>query len=512
MLPEPGSPVFQSVRAALARCSAMGVAALVLTPQGRIVDASPLGSIAGGRLDVQSLGDAVSRLVPPALASRTVALTDTGVGAWTGIIPLTDDAGGCMVVAPVFFLQGAFNQSTAELALVSLRAAFDDAIALQQRAGDLDNFTMQLAHAYDTIDVLYALGRSMGRPQTPREFLAPLCARTRSVLNFSWVAACFSADRSVPDTLRNVTAVDGDLLADLDSCRRTLLGWSQSPLDTLTIHDTVPAFGGKLGGQVISVPLVLRGAHVGVLAAGGKSGPDPMVSSYDTQLFEACAGFLSTFIENVALYSDQKQMFLGTLQALTAAIDAKDRYTCGHSERVSIISWQLAEAAGLGAPQAERIRIAGLVHDVGKIGVPEAVLIKPGKLTDEEFAAIKRHPEIGHRILLPVPQLADVLPGVMHHHERWDGRGYPHKLAGEAIPFQARIIAVADTFDAMSSDRSYRKRLSREQVLAEIARVGGTQLDPRLATLMVEMDLGLYDEMTIRHAQELGSTDVSQAA
>src|SRR5690606_20290161 len=134
-----------------------------------------------------------------------------------------------------------------------------------------------------------------------------------------------------------------------------------------------------------------------------------------------------------------------------------------HSERVAYMATRLGEAIGLDAETAQRLHIAGLVHDVGKIGVPEAVLCKPGRLTDEEFKLIKLHPEIGHRILRDIPQLADVLPGVLSHHERWDGKGYPHGLAGEEIPMFGRLIAIADSFDAMSSTRTYRSAMPREK-------------------------------------------------
>lgn len=503
MLPEQGSPVYHSVQAALARCSELRIPAFVMTGSGRIVDVPSSGVPATGLPGNDRLRTAVAQ----AFQGRHEGVTQVDPGVSVGFVPLQDDVGATLVVAPVFMSEGVadgvtgFTQGDAPQAFAMLRASILDLHASQRHAGDIENFTGQLAHAYDTIDLLYTLGRSMGHPNTPREFLGSLCARTRSVMNFSWVAACFEGSGDIPLGLRNVTAVDGDVSTDLSSCRTSLLGFAKGAGEAVTIHDRVIGLGATPG-QVISQPLMLRGRVVGVLAAGGKTGPDPMVSSYDTQLFEACGGFLATFLENVALYDDQKQLFMGTLQALTGAIDAKDRYTCGHSERVSIVSWQLAEAAGMSAEDAERVRIAGLVHDVGKIGVPDAVLTKPGRLTDEEFGAIKLHPEIGHRILLPVLQLKDVLPGVMHHHERYDGRGYPHGLSGENIPLMARIIAVADTFDAMSSDRSYRKKLTRDHVLGEIARCGGSQLDPRLAMLMVRLDLGLYDEMTLRHAAE----------
>jgi HD-GYP domain-containing protein (c-di-GMP phosphodiesterase class II) len=193
-------------------------------------------------------------------------------------------------------------------------------------------------------------------------------------------------------------------------------------------------------------------------------------------------------------------MFLGTLEALTASIDAKDRYTCGHSERVAHLTRALAETLGQDEATLKRMHIAGLVHDVGKIGVPESVLLKPGRLTEEEFAWIRLHPEMGFRILKDIPQLNDVLPGVLHHHERWDGRGYPHGLAGEDIPLIARLIALADSFDAMSSSRTYRKAMSRSTVLEEIRRNAGTQFDPDLVPAFVSLNFSEYDRLVREHS------------
>ena len=133
--------------------------------------------------------------------------------------------------------------------------------------------------------------------------------------------------------------------------------------------------------------------------------------------------------------------------------------------------------------------------DIGKIGVPEAILTKPAKLTDEEFEAIKRHPVIGHQMLAQIPSLAFQLPGVLSHHERWDGRGYPHSLKGEQTPLVARILGLADTFDAMSSNRAYRSDRSRPEVLEEIRKSSGTQFDPQLVEPFVTMDFTEFDRM-----------------
>jgi HD-GYP domain-containing protein (c-di-GMP phosphodiesterase class II) len=256
-----------------------------------------------------------------------------------------------------------------------------------------------------------------------------------------------------------------------------------------------------LGKTVLVQPVSSDTNVIGLLIAGDKRGPDTAASSVDMKLLAATATHMAIFLENAALYEDLNAMFLGTLEALTASIDAKDRYTCGHSRRVALLTAQLGQAIGLDEHTVGRVHIAGLVHDVGKIGVPEAVLLKPGKLSPKEFAWIRKHPEIGYRILKDIPQLTDILPGVLHHHERWDGGGYPQGLAGEGIPLVARLIALADSFDAMSSTRTYRSALSREQVLDEIDRCVGTQFDPVLAKAFVDLDFSHFDQLVQQHRE-----------
>ena len=179
--------------------------------------------------------------------------------------------------------------------------------------------------------------------------------------------------------------------------------------------------------------------------------------------------------------------FFNAITALAYALEAKDVYTSGHSQRVTEISEAIAEHLGLPKETIEKIRLAGLVHDIGKIGVRESVLNKPGSLSDEEFKHIRLHSQTGERILKPIVDDKEILKAVRHHHERYDGWGYPDGLQGERIPLLARIIAVADTFDAMTSERSYRKALTKEEACAEVERCRGTQFDPEAADAFLEV-------------------------
>jgi putative two-component system response regulator len=173
--------------------------------------------------------------------------------------------------------------------------------------------------------------------------------------------------------------------------------------------------------------------------------------------------------------------FFNAVTALAYALEAKDVYTSGHSQRVTEISVAIAEEMGLSKEDIRKIRLAGLVHDIGKIGVQETVLNKPGSLSEEELKHVRLHSETGERILVPIVDDEDILKAVRHHHERYDGWGYPDGLREEQIPLLARIIAVADSFDAMTSERSYRKAMTKEEACAEIEHCRGTQFDPEAA-------------------------------
>lgn len=394
-----------------------------------------------------------------------------------------------------------YSGATAASLGASLRALVQTTEESRHHQSDVEAITTQLTESYESLDALYTIGRSMGRLLEPQSFVSLVCQKLSTTLPFGLVAARILDSADVVPGLRGKLIVAGSWPGLLEHDLR-------GPIDEVVaglraragfaIVEQGHALTSSEHPQAMVHPLERDGKVIGGIFLARKHGADRMISSYDTQLVEAAAGYMVSYLESTALLQEQKDLFLGTIQAITASIDAKDRYTCGHSERVAHLSRQLALAAGASENEADQIRIAGLVHDVGKIGVPEAVLCKQGKLTDEEFAHIKRHPEIGHHILKDIRPLADVLPGVLYHHEKYDGRGYPARLSGEGIPLLARIIALADTFDAMSSTRSYRPAMPREKVLDEIRRCAGTQFDPALAERFVTLDFSEFDAMVER--------------
>ncbi len=227
---------------------------------------------------------------------------------------------------------------------------------------------------------------------------------------------------------------------------------------------------------LLAVPLISRGKAKGVLLVGDRH-PGGFAGE-EAFVVEKIASQISVALENAKLYEDMRSLFISTVSSLANAIDAKSPWTKGHSERVMNIAAALAEEMGLSELSVEQIRIAGLLHDIGKIGILEALLEKPDKISDEEFPPMLQHPEKGVAILSPIEQLQDILPTIRHHHERYDGGGYPDGLKGVEIPLQARIVAVADAFDAMVSDRPYKKGFTVRKALKVLEKGAGTQFDP----------------------------------
>jgi HD-GYP domain-containing protein (c-di-GMP phosphodiesterase class II) len=382
-----------------------------------------------------------------------------------------------------------------------LAGSLEDLHTLAESRSAIRGFTRELSGSYETISLLYSLGRGLGDVTRPLDLVRGTCEKLLDAMPFEWAAARVSETSLVPTSVRGISVVTGRspvpeamMAGHADDVIQRLVGTTGC-----VVMDSPKVLCQSREPLFLAHPLVRERGVIGVVLIGAKTTEDPTFSSYDTQTLEAAAGYVSTFLSGSGLYEDQQQLFLGTIRALSASIDAKDKYTQGHSERVSMLSEMIALASGMNPIQAERLRIAGLVHDVGKIGVPEAVLTKQGKLTDAEFELIKAHPTIGHTILKDIPLLGDILPSVLHHHERWDGKGYPHGLAGQAIPINARIVSVADSFDAMSSTRSYRGAMDRARVLGELRRARGTQLDADLVDAFLKLDLAPYDEMWSRH-------------
>ncbi len=243
------------------------------------------------------------------------------------------------------------------------------------------------------------------------------------------------------------------------------------------LNRRVDAKTGLITRTLMSVPMVREGVSIGALQAINKRG-GALFNQDDLSLFTSIASSAALAIENARLFQELQASYDMTLDALTAALDLRDRETEGHSRRVVAYTLRLAESLGLDEAARREIRRGALLHDVGKIGVPDRILLKPGPLDPEERQEIQTHPQKGYEMLLGIPPLMTPIQVVLAHHEKWDGSGYPLGLRGEAIPLGARLFAIADVFDALTSDRPYRKQMTYEAARDIIAKDAGRHFDP----------------------------------
>jgi HD superfamily phosphohydrolase YqeK/GAF domain-containing protein len=371
-------------------------------------------------------------------------------------------------------------------ALLRLASVAQAQVKAETRACDLarevDKLSNNLASTYEEICLLHSLTQNL-RINSDEEVLCSLVLR--------WLNDCLPAEGVAIQLLP--VAKEGQITYKART-KNVLYTRGRCPVDNDGFTQLIEALNLEVGcgplvanrvvtgdanwplpevRELIIVPMAEGNRILGWIAVlnhteGGEFG------TVEASLVNSIGAILGIHSSNRDLYRQQAEFLASVVRALTSAIDAKDPYTCGHSDRVARIGVRLAKELGCESKMLHTIYMAGLLHDIGKIGIDDAVLRKPGKLTEAEFDHIKQHPELGYRILADLYQLADVLPAVLHHHEQWDGKGYPFKLAGEQIPLIARILAVADAFDAMSSDRPYRRGMPIERV-EELFQKGAAQ-------------------------------------
>lgn len=300
------------------------------------------------------------------------------------------------------------------------------------------------------------------------------------------------AEEQQPDLLILDNKMPG--MSGLECCRalRARRAFAAVPIILLTAHDSAQDRRAALAAgatEFLTKPFSPRSLvdlverHLGVeSAASAPSGlaARPSSSNPVEQLLLYAADLSSSMEEMRTAHRRLQAAYLGTVDALASALETRDVETAGHCRRVAASTVELARLLAVTAEQLPAIQFGAMLHDVGKIGVPDAILCKPGKLTEEEWRVMRRHPELGERMLQGLEFLQEALPIIGAHHERWDGQGYPQGLAGAAIPMGARIFAIADTLDAMLSDRPYRASLPWERAVAEILAGAGSQFDPQV--------------------------------
>jgi hypothetical protein len=243
--------------------------------------------------------------------------------------------------------------------------------------------------------------------------------------------------------------------------------------------------GGGLG-PVVIVPVRSDEGAIGALSVARRQAPD--VAAYephDVRVLEALAELAGNAVRRATLFANLEQSYIEMVLALARAMHVRDRYTAGHGERVATWAEAVARRMGCEESQTRDIRWAAFLHDIGKIGIPDSILLKPGQLTQEEWDVMRRHPAIGQQILQPVERLRNVARLVRHHHERWNGTGYPDGLPGDSVPLGARILATVDAYGAMIDHRPYKAARSHEEAVAELQRCAGTQFDPEVVAVFL---------------------------
>ncbi len=355
----------------------------------------------------------------------------------------------------------------------------------------------ELAHTYEELVLLYNLSTNMKVTHSIASYLQMACDYLIDLVNVEGIAVVLKTEsengKDYVLTAGSGYISIGKETADImeDRLKNEIERGKDGLIDSQAENGFEYTWPENVN-NIIAVPLLSGERRIGIMYATNRLDNQDFDST-DVKLFNSVANQCAVFIENDRLFGDMKELFIGSLMALTNSIDAKDQYTRGHSERVAFISRWIAERYSeshkLDEDYIHKIYLSGLLHDIGKIGINEILLRKKGKLSPEETEQIKAHPRIGAAILNEIKQMRDVIPGVLCHHERPDGNGYPDGLKGDKIPMIGRIIGLADAFDAMTSKRTYRDALTHKRALKEIEKGLGTQFDKEIGQIFIKSDI-----------------------
>jgi len=387
--------------------------------------------------------------------------------------------------------QIAWHDTRAIAGLQELLCLLLDQIAKAPEATQpIENLSSNLAQTYEVLNLLYHLTDECRHRQTPSDFFERTFAEVLAVLQVETLAAVAQIPNQPdkPTTIlvgkaqrrkSEIQQAAGTLAERMADAEPLVLAGAQVQ-EHLAQADWIR--------NLVAVRLCRRNEPIGVLLAINKA-PGKPFDTVDLQLLEVLADRCSIYLEDLHLFADLQELLIALLRSLVNSIDAMDPYTSGHSERVALIARRLAEHMGCHPAFCQRTYFGGLLHDIGKIAVPPSVLCKPGRLSPDEVALIRQHPINGARLIQRIQAMHDIVPAILSHHERIDGKGYPFGVRGGQTPTLAKIVAVADCFDAMISKRAYRPAKGLDRTKTELFRMAGTHLDPELVRVLLKMDL-----------------------
>jgi len=376
--------------------------------------------------------------------------------------------------------------SSLEQVMVEHQGMADELLCLYEQLGIVFEVTHKLAGVQNESEVIDLMLDSLRRSFEERAVFA---ARRRRSCGWTLEAPPDRTGRA------ETMLVNEWLRALLDrACERRAVVVEAAPPDAMPDAIAEVMIGPVLSGDAVICSLVLL-----------RTPQTPQFRASEMMLVESLTAFCGDLIRSHRLVRELREMSIAMVRSLVSAVDQKDEYTCGHSLRVAYFATTLGQCVGLGEVDLQMLQWAGLLHDVGKIGIRDNVLKKEGKLTAEEFSHIKEHPLRSHKVVQEVPQLSQALDGILYHHERYDGSGYPAGLKGEQIPLQARVLQIADVFDALTSNRSYRRAYDWRRALEILQEEAGKTVDPQLQKTfdalireMLKDDPGAWDRLVQR--------------
>ena len=364
----------------------------------------------------------------------------------------------------------------------------DDAVTIKELKESINNLEVineGLRHSFEELTTLYRLVDIITETKTLERVLNSLLDLTAEIIDCRG-AVLFLADEQTgemdPVIKRNISK-KMDYKINLQE-KKKVIEWALQKGKTIATPDVEEDIEDSEKVTFVLVPLIAHDNPIGLIDIITDS-PEGSITNKDMSLLTILAKQAALSIESVRLYESMKKDQANIIRALSSLVDAKDHYTLGHSQKVSAYAVRVAEKMKLDEKETENIKYAALLHDIGKIGIPDDIIKKPSKLSDDEFKIVVQHPVIGARIIKEIASLAGMVPIILHHHERFDGKGYPNGLKGKDIPVGARIVHAADAYDTMVSARSYRDMLPSELAISELRKNAGTQFDPEIVDIFI---------------------------
>jgi len=364
---------------------------------------------------------------------------------------------------------------------------------IEMMVKDIENKNYHLERVVDRLKILYKISTSLTTVIDSDEIIKMIVEKSASIMKAK-IASLMIVDKEKEELyVKYAIGLNPEFLNARVSIHDSISGWvvrEGKPLIVKNIEEderfkrvNKSNYESK---SLISSPVIIKGEVVGVLNVNNKIDGGEFTED-ELELLNTLCGQTAVSLENAKLYNDLQKSYFDTIRALVNAIEAKDKYTRGHSERVTCYALEIGKRLNMSTKQLEVLQHAAILHDIGKIGTDLNILHKNGSLTDDEYDVIKEHPVVGSQILEPISFLESVKRIVTEHHERYDGKGYPNGKKGDELTIESRIIAITDAFDAMTSDRPYRKAMDVEDAIAELKRCAGTQFDPYLVDIFINI-------------------------